>query len=100
MLHSSSSSLTLFKLMLYQLLSAKTMLDRTNFSLELSVMSFIIAAAVDRQLAARWVGLQRALPKTSRPAIMSCWRVNNRPWPSKPFHLKHLGGCVLTRWPC
>eukprot|EP00884_Botryococcus_braunii_P002648 jgi/Botrbrau1/12384/Bobra.0084s0007.1 len=38
----------------------------------------------------------RALPKTSRPAMMSCWRVNTLLWPSKTFHSKQLGGCMLA----
>jgi hypothetical protein len=33
-------------------------------------------------------------------ADMSCWHVDNCPWPSKHFHLKHLGGCMGMRWPC
>eukprot|EP00884_Botryococcus_braunii_P009398 jgi/Botrbrau1/1845/Bobra.146_1s0039.1 len=46
------------------------------------------------------VGLPRAPLKTSRPAMLSCSRVNNRLWPSKPSLLKHLEGCMLMRWSC
>jgi hypothetical protein len=43
------------------------------------------------------VGPPRALPKTSRLAMLSCCRVSSRLWPSKPSLLKHLEGCVLMR---
>eukprot|EP00884_Botryococcus_braunii_P016604 jgi/Botrbrau1/3627/Bobra.0204s0019.1 len=43
---------------------------------------------------------QRGLPKTSRPAMLSCCRVNNHLWPSKPSLLKHLEDCMLMPWPC
>jgi hypothetical protein len=37
------------------------------------------------------VGPPRVLLKSSRPAMLSCWRVNNRWWPSKRFQLTLRG---------
>jgi hypothetical protein len=42
------------------------------------------------------VGRPRALPKTSRLAMLSCYRVSSPLSPSKPSLLKHFEGCMDT----